>query len=147
MVEVKRKAPHVRIPKSLALCADKLVALKEKKSALNKEMAKLDEQIAQFREHLIRSLPKVKASGVQGKLAFVYIEEKEVVGVTDWTKCYAYMHRMRAPELLQKRVNEAAVKERLAAGKKVPGITVSKIPVLRTQTSKAKQLTANKRRS
>jgi hypothetical protein len=44
--------------------------------------------------------------------------------VADWVKFYAYVRRNAAFELLQRRLNESAIKERLDDKKPVPGVTI-----------------------
>jgi hypothetical protein len=117
MSEVKYK-----FPKALAACADKYYQLKEQKAAAQKLVDAIDAEGKALKEHLINTLPKSEASGVAGKLARVTVVTKPVPQVKDWEKFYKYVKKTDQFELLQRRLSDAAVKERWDAGKQVPGV-------------------------
>jgi len=110
------------IPKTLGACADQLYKLREQRQALNKQVKELQDQESQIKEHLIQNLPKSDASGVAGKLARASIATKEVASVKDWDKLYKHVLKTKDFSFLQRRVADAAVKDRWEDGKKVPGV-------------------------
>lgn len=61
-------------------------------------------------------------TGVSGKLARVEIKRKEIATVSDWDKFYANIKKKGEFELLNRAVNQKAVKERWDQGKLVPGV-------------------------
>jgi hypothetical protein len=79
-------------------------------------------EIHALESHLIDSLPKSDATGVAGKLARATIVIKETPTLEDFSKFIKYVVRNNAFEMIQKRLSAAAVKERQAAGKKIPGV-------------------------
>lgn len=112
----------MKIPKSLALCADKLWEVRQERLRMQKEVDKLAKDEAELREHLIEHLPKSQAEGISGKKGHVRVVRKQVPKLADPTKFYNYVHRQKAFDLLPKQVNRSAVQERWEAGKKVPGV-------------------------
>lgn len=114
-------------PNTLAACADLLYATRERRLKLSKQVDELEAQEGKLKNHLIMELPKVSATGVSGKVARVSLESKEVVKAEHWDEVYAYILKNNAFELLQRRLNEVAIKEHWEAGKPVPGVT--KFPV------------------
>lgn len=132
----KAKAPAFKIPSSLAVCADLLYTTQQTRFAMQKEVDALQARETALREHLINTLPKSDATGVSGKIAHACVDTKTVVQVKDWDKFYKNLIKEYAKEglaaftLLQKRVGDAAVKERWEAGKKVPGVEPFNVPVV-----------------
>ena len=117
-----RAKPALKLPKTLAGCADRLYELKGLKSKAAAVVAEMENEEKAIREHLINNLPKSEASGVAGRVARVTIETKTVPTVEDWDAFYAYVAKTKSFDLLQRRLGEGAIKERWDAGKAVPGV-------------------------
>lgn len=112
----------MKIPAKLGAVADLLYKTKQKRLALQKQVEELEQQERDLREHIIKELPKSEASGVAGSVARVTVQNKEVLQVEDWSSFYAYVHKHKAYELLQKRLSNGAIEERVAEGEKIPGV-------------------------
>jgi hypothetical protein len=110
------------LPKSVAGAADKLYTLREQRYALQKKVTKLEEKEGVLREYLIDNLPKSDASGITGRIAHAEISKKPVPQVKDWPAFYKHILRTKDFSLMQRRLNEGAVKERWLAKKVVPGV-------------------------
>ena len=113
---------EVKLPKTLAACADRLWAIKSAKAAAQSVVDNLDTERKAIEDHLIRTLPKDDATGILGKAAKVKLLVNDVPQVEDWDKVHAYVARYKAWHLLQRRVSSAAVAELWDDGKKIPGI-------------------------
>ena len=96
------------------------------------------EQEAEVKEYLINNLSKRDERGAVGKSYQATIVKKEIPRIADPTKFYAYMAKNKAWDMMQKRLNEAAVKDRLenARGGKLPGIEI--FPALSVSLTKIK---------
>ena len=116
-----RQVVDPRFPRTMGACADKLYTLREQRLALQKDVDALQAEESALREHIIATLPLSDATGVKGKLAQITINAKVHVTVRDWTKLLAYIHKNKAFDLLQRRVNELAIKARWEDKQKVPG--------------------------
>lgn len=125
-----------KMPKTLAAAADMLYKTQQERYAIQKKVAELEAIEGAIKARIIDELPKSEATGIAGKMARVYVENKTVVKITDFA---AYVldvaTRMKkdpgAVSLLQKRVGETAVKEVWEAGKKLKGVESMDVPVVR----------------
>ena len=123
----------MKIPKSLAACADALWKIKADRLAAQKIVDQFAAQESELREYLINNLPKSDATGVSGKLANVKIETKTVALVEDWDKFYTYVvknYKKGSFALLQRRLNSSAVQEIWENHKEVPGVGAMRVPVI-----------------
>ncbi len=111
-----------KFPKALGACADKLFELRNKRLAEQKKVDEIAAEETALKNHIIENLPKSEASGVAGKLARVTVVTKQVPQVKDWDAFYKYVKKTGSFDLMQKRLTDAAIKERWEAGKEVPGI-------------------------
>lgn len=118
------KAKGPTFPKTLGECADALYTARQNRLALQRQIDEMGAYETALREHIINTLPKSKQEGAQGSLARVTVVRKEVPQVKDWTAFQAFIKKTGAWELMQRRPSEAALKERLDAGVKVPGVDV-----------------------
>jgi len=114
--------PGLEVPKTLGACADLYFKLRNERLAAQKGVDAIEAREKYMMNHLIKHLPAADASGVAGKVARVTRHVKRVPTVKDWAALYVYIKKTGAFELLQRRVADAAVKERWDAGKQVPGV-------------------------
>lgn len=111
-----------KIPKTPGAAADLLYKTRQERLDIQKKVDELKALESELTTHLINILPKSDASGVAGKLCRVTVVKKDVPQVKDWPKLYAYVSKNKAFDLLQRRLSDAAVKERWDANKKIPGV-------------------------
>jgi hypothetical protein len=114
--------PKFKLPSSLAGAADKLYTLRAERLALQKEVDAMGEQESALREFIIQNLPKSQASGITGRIAHAEIEKKIIPQVNDWPAFYRHVLKTKDFSLMQRRLNDGAVKERWTANKAVPGV-------------------------
>lgn len=118
----KPKAPPIKLPKTLAACADLYNSLRADRLAKEKEAAQLQEQENFVKGYLIDNIPKSEATGIAGKTCRVAVVKKKVPKVADWDKFYAHIKKTGDFSLLNRAVNKTAVEERWEAKKVVPGV-------------------------
>ncbi len=111
-----------KFPKALGACADKLFELRNKRLEMQKAVDAVAAEESALKNHIIENLPKSEASGVAGKLARVTVVTKQVPQVKDWDAFYKYVKKTGSFDLMQKRLTDAAIKERWEAGKEIPGV-------------------------
>lgn len=109
--------------KTLAARADFLYELDKVRLAEQKKVDVIDKFQSKLEAWFIEQIPMNEATGISGKVGCVAVRSKEIATVEDWTKFYAYIKKNNAFELLGKRVNDKAVKERWEQKKAIPGIT------------------------
>lgn len=109
-------------PDAAGARADILYKLREARLKLQRQCEQFEKAEAQLRDYFIDTLPASEASGISGAKARVQIETKNVPQVEDWPKFYGYVAKTKSFELLQRRLNESAVKERWEDKKAIPGV-------------------------
>jgi hypothetical protein len=107
----------------MGACADLLSDMRENRLAADRAAAELKSQETALINHIIENMDK-ESSGAIGKHHSVRVVVKQkpqfdAEGVEDF---YKYVSKTKSWDLLQKRLNEAAVMARIEAGKSVPGI-------------------------
>lgn len=117
----------MKMPKTLAGCADLMYKTRQDRLALQKRVDELKSEENELAEHLIQNLPKANAQGITGKLINATIKDKEIVelyGTEEdrFSKVYEYIlkNAKRDPgvwALMQRRVSDTAAKELIEAGK------------------------------
>lgn len=111
----------LRIPKSMGACADLLFDIRAERLEAQKVVDEIKEREDALKEHIINNLPKGD-TGASGSHHHVSVYTDAVPRAEDWDKVWAYIKKTGNFDLLQRRLNDAAVKERWDDGKKLPGI-------------------------
>jgi len=96
------------------------VSLQVKELTAKVEKAKADKEAA--KKLVLDQLKSLGLESARGNLATVTHTETTIAEVVDRKKVWAYIQRNKATDLLQFRVSNPAFRERLDAGKKVPGL-------------------------
>lgn len=120
----KPPKPKFTIPKLLGAAVDLLYTTRQTRLAEQKGIAEYKVIETAIQEHLIAELPKSQATGTSGKLANARIVTQAAPAVEDWDLLYAYVRKHKRFDLLQRRLNEEAVKEMWDNGEAVPGVGV-----------------------
>jgi hypothetical protein len=123
-------------PKKIGSCIDNLVALRSKRKEVEREAESIKDQEKALEEHLLREFGKAALDGARGSKGSAKIDEKDTPRVTDWEAFYAYIHKNKAWELLQKRPGERACQERWEENEEIPG--VEKFKVIKLTITEAK---------
>ena len=123
--KLTKKMPAM--PKSLGACVDKYHKLREERLVADKASAALKEKERFAYDHIIANIPKGD-DGAVGKQFKAVRTETEVFSIEDDTAFYAHVKKTGAFDLLNRAINQKAVRERLEDpkyikkfGVKVPG--------------------------
>lgn len=111
-----------KFPKLIGSVVDLYYETKQRRLALAKVVVQLQKQETWLKDFVIDDVPKSDATGAMGAIAKAQVVMKSRVQVQDWDKFYKYIFRVKRPELLQRRPNEAAIKELWDDKKTVPGV-------------------------
>lgn len=103
---------------------DRLFDLREKKRAAEATVEDLKALIEAKEFLLMAALEAQGLAGAKGRKASIGISESVVPQVEDWDVFYAFIHRNKAYELLERRASAGAFRERAASrkDKTVPGV-------------------------
>ena len=123
MSEKLAKKKPLKLPKSLGACADLYHDTREKRLAEEKRVKEIKADETAIANHLIDQLDKSNEGGAVGKRYKALVKTEEAFTVEDWDKLYAHIKKTGEFDLLNRALNQAAVKERVAmqdrpAGKK-----------------------------
>lgn len=108
----------------LAEKVDLYYSTRQRRLELQHEVDDLQAEETKLKNELIDSISKSDATGVAGKLARITVVTKPKPQVKDWDAFFTYVRRRGAWDLIQRRISEAAVKERWADNKVIPGVEV-----------------------
>lgn len=126
-VKVNRKTGEFVLPTGAAERADILYDTRELRLSVERRLAKLKNLETELKDFFIETLPKSNSKGISGMKANVTIKDKPIPQVQDWDKFYGFVKKHNAWELLQRRLSEEAVKERMDEDKKFAsqaGVTI-----------------------
>jgi hypothetical protein len=123
----------VKLPKTIAQCADLLYQTQRERYELNKQIAKMKELETALEEKIINELPKESATGISGKIANVKIVPGSVPVVDTendgWNKVWAWITKANAKtksldafSILGKSLNKTAIRELQDAKIEIPGV-------------------------
>lgn len=101
---------------------DQLAKLRDRKRELEDQIKVIE---GEFEGIQVQLMEKLEAEGTEtsrGKLASCSITKSVVANVTDWDEVFKYVKKTGHFHLFQRRLTDAAYRELLEAGKKVPGV-------------------------
>lgn len=123
----------LKIPKSLGACADLLFQLKTERLAAQKVADDIEADEKAIKAYIIDNLPKGD-TGASGKTHKVQTYVDTIPQSENWEEFYEYVKKNNAFDLLQRRLSDVAIRERIADGKKIPGIKM--FPVVKVSLTK-----------
>lgn len=122
----------MRSPKTLSGKIDALwncknslteAVLQASQSPEGKLITKLEADIEQLEAELLEVYAKDETLTVtRGKRATVKLKKTETYTATDWPAVLKYIQKTKAWDMLTKRLSTVAIRERVQAGEKVPGV-------------------------
>ena len=121
-VDVKVNKKALKLPKTLAGCADALYETKAARLAAQNEIKPLAKYETELKDYLINNLPKSQAEGISGKVSNAKIVRKEVPKIDDEKKFLAFAKKAGNEDLVKIVPNMEAIQARWDANKAVPGV-------------------------
>jgi len=117
--------------------ANQYFKAKEQRLLADKTAAQLKETETSLKQQLMDTLHSQGLNSVGDKQRVYAIVTSDEPQVEDWARLYQHVQNTGEFELLFRRINPAAVKERWELKKAVPG--VGKFPVEKLSVTKAKE--------
>ena len=118
------------------LIAQEYVELRERRLAEQKKVDALETQEKGKKKLLMDMLVALKINSVGDTDKIYALVTQDEPTVEDWEKLYSYIQKTGEFDLLYRRVNSAAVKERWEQSKAIPGIT--KFPAISLSVTRSK---------
>lgn len=103
------------LPSDQGELVDLLYRARERRLSMQRETEKVEALENLIKAHFVETL-NANSTGLAGRVARVQVETKAVPQIEDWDLFYKYVVKHKAFDLLQRRLNEGAAKERLEAG-------------------------------
>jgi len=110
----------LKMPKKLGACADLYRDKRELRLAANKEVEAMKAEETQIANHIIDNLD-VGSKGVIGERFKAVVVTEDIYQVEDWPKFYAHLKKTGEFDLLNKAINQSAVKARVEAQERPSG--------------------------
>lgn len=127
------KAKAIKMPQTLGATIDLLFTLDQQADDLKAQAREIEKQRNALEEYLRTKFDDAGIDGAHGKAAKVEIKKDvypECSG-EDWDKLFSYVSRTKSFDLLQKRLNVTACRERWDAGKEIPGVEAKEVSKLK----------------
>jgi hypothetical protein len=128
MVAVTSPTAKARVkaaPVTVGSLIDALWTQREAKRELEAKIKEIETLMAQYEEQLDIQMAKdgvIKANGAHASASFSSTVSASVEGEGGWDLAFPWIAKHKYWSLLRKQLNDAAYREILEAGKKVPGI-------------------------
>lgn len=120
----RRARTTVAVPQpTIGGLADYMFELRELKKAKEAEVAEIEARFKEAEEKVMALLDEQQSTKGAGSLASVSITTSVTASEVDWPKVEQYIKKTGFFHLFQRRIADAAYRELLEQGKKVPGIT------------------------
>lgn len=118
-----KAASPTKRPATVGAIIDQMWAAREEKRRLEEQVKEVEVKIKQIEGDLTE---RMKAEGLEkatGSKATASFGKPTVCGnVTDWDTLWPYIAKNKYFHMVQRRINDAAYRELLEMGKKVPGV-------------------------
>lgn len=111
-----------KFPKTVGECLAKLAKLQNTVDKINLKLAPLEKEESALREHMIQNFKKDKLDGARGSGRSLSITSTEVPVLKDWKKFFRFASKKGNDDLLARSVHSTAWRERVEAGRAVPGV-------------------------
>lgn len=104
--------------------ADLLFTIKNGELAeLRKVFQEMETFVSKLSAWFIQELTATEGqTGISGKVGRVEIKKKELNGVDNWEDFWEYVRKKKAYDLVQRRLSDKAVADRLEQGITIPGV-------------------------
>ena len=106
----------------LGACIDALYVARATRLARQKEVEMLAVEEGRIKEYLLLTLAENRLEGAKGRLATAATRRTVVPVLKEWDLFTQYVAKHKAFDLFERRVSRLAYRERLDAGKTVPGV-------------------------
>lgn len=116
--------------RALSALVDHYYAVREERLAADRHAARLKEAETDLQKQLLAAMGEGSVGSVGGTGCRVTRQVKQVPTAQDWGLIYGYIVANEACDLLQKRLHEAAVRQRVEDGIHVPGVDLIEVPHL-----------------
>lgn len=116
------KEVKYKFPKTIGACLARLAKLQDMQDDINMKLAPIAKEENALREHMIEAFKKDELNGVRGSGRSLSITNVAVPVLKDWKKFFRFAMKKGNDDLLPHSVSSTAWRERMEAGRAVPGV-------------------------
>lgn len=106
---------------------DEYCVTREQRLVADKEASRLKGIETTLKHRVMQEMLNHECHMVGGKYKKVTLRTKHKPTASDWSLIYDYIDKHKAPDLLQRRLAEGAINERLQDGETIPGVELIEI--------------------
>jgi hypothetical protein len=110
-----------KFPAKLGSCVDLAYTLRAERLEIERQADEVKAKETLLKDHIINTFSKADIDGAKGKVASASITRSVKGNVTDWSQVYAFVAKKGAWDLMERRLNNKAYRDRLEAGEEIPG--------------------------
>lgn len=107
---------------TLAEITDEYYEVQQQRRALDKQSKELKERETSLKNYIAEFLKKNNMSAIGGKYVTATYVRKPKPVVEHWPTFYDFILQNDAFDMLQRRLHEGAIKDRLEQGESIPGL-------------------------
>lgn len=119
-----------QLPQGIGAQADEYSAVRDERLRIEKIAKEIKDRETEIFNCIMSTLEESTDTGASGKFYRVQRIEKEVNQVKDWGAFHKYVQETGSFELLQRRLNDKAVREQIEGGEAMPGVEATTVPTL-----------------
>jgi len=112
----------MKLPKTLGSCVDLLYKMREERLAAQKVVDERKAQEHALKDHILTNLNSQGGTTFGGKIATAHVSKRTEGTVHDWDDFFNWVAKTDSWDMVQKRINNAAYRERLENDVDVPGV-------------------------
>lgn len=109
-------------PRTIGECVDLLYGIRQERLDVAAQIDTLKAREELLRKHVLDTFKQADIDGAKGKKATCSIIPSTVAHIEDYDKFTKWVAKTGAWDMLQRRVNDKAFKDRIEAGERVPGL-------------------------
>jgi hypothetical protein len=115
-----------KFPSKLGACIDLAYTARAERIDKQREFDAVIEEMksreSEIKDHIINTFAKSDIDGAKGSICSASITRSVVPHVKDWPLVYKFIEKTKAWDLMERRMNKTAFRDRLTEGVKIPGV-------------------------
>ena len=112
----------MKFPTKLGACVDMAYTLRAERLEIEKQAEEVKAKETALKDHIIATFSKADIDGAKGKVASASVTRSVKASVKDWPTVQKWIEDHDAWDLMERRLNNKAYRDRLEAGESIPGV-------------------------
>lgn len=121
-MQIPKFKPRRSMPKTLGNAADAYRTTQQQRLQLKRLVDQVHSEELQLQENVVNLMRAAKVETCSGKIGKVSLSTEYVGNAKDWKKIFAYLVKTKQWDIIQRRLNNGALRLRWDKGVNIPGI-------------------------